>query len=373
MVGLNQKFKKVFVTTNNTLLASGTTTALATGQLGIFNADTYVADATPTWAEEKAIIIAQGTPDLSAMPKGAGIRNETDKTKIIIGKKITGWRKKAYAAGQNQIITIGWDGVNGNKDTKNMTVKCDEIKHLYIKLTGKPIEDLFPGGYLLHVEANGPCCTTCGDSCADIDPTDLRDEFYDRIVEHTFLGGMAITKYITVTKLTTTNTAGDPTVGLQFTSAFVDRTSDTCYFNIFPYNAEPVFIELSEWDPNWHGAPERCISTFPVTTTQEVAYPFGKGEWLMRYEAQARGWDMRDYSDDIVIRRAEGQYLNTDPAVNYDKYTLSFEFKYKVLGWSDEYTDRYDIEVFVQTGQTAFKNAINTYIASVVGTDVATV
>ncbi len=377
MVGLNSNFKKVFVTNNNTLLDGTSTNTLADGQIGIFNADTYVADSTPTWTEEKAIMIAQGTPDLSYFPKGAGIANETDKSKAIVGKKITGWRKKAYSAGQANIVTIGWDGVNGNKDTKNMLPgKCDEIKHLYIRLTGKPVEDLFPGGYLLHVQAQGPCCDTCGDNCANVDPTLFRDQFYDRMLETVVLGGIKLfgtgsdgSHYVTLTKLTTTNTAGDPCVGIEFTSAFVDRTSDTCYFDIFPWNAEPVYIEVSEYDPNWHG--DRCASNYPVTVIQNATYPFGKGEWLMRYEAEARGWDFMEYSYDLAERRAKGQVLNTVPTNNYDKYTLSFEFTYKVMGWSNQYTDRYDVEVFVATGQTAFKTAINAYIASVTGLGIA--
>lgn len=373
MVGLNQNFRKVFVTTNNTLLASGTTTNLAAGQLGIFNSDTYVATNAPNWATAKGILIAQGTEDLSAMPKGAGIRNETDKTKTILGHEILRWRTKAYQAGQTNIMTIGWDGVNGNKDTKNMTVKCDEIKHLYIRLTGKPIENLVPGGYLLHVEANGPCCDNCGDSCDSVDPTSVRDEFYDRIIEHTFLGGIPLTKYVTVTKLTTTNTAGDPCVGLQFESGFVERTSDACYFDLFPYNSDPIHIQLSEWNPDWHGTPERCTSTYPIMVIQDVAYPAGAGEAVMRYEAYGHGWDNRDYNKfDIALRKAEGQHLYTDPSLNYDLYQLTYRFKYKVLGWSDVYTDTYDIDVFVPTGQTGFKTAVNTYIASVTGLGVAT-
>jgi hypothetical protein len=368
MVGLNSTFKKVFVVTNNTLLASGSTFDLAPGQLGIFNADTYAADATPTWGEEKGIIIAQGTPDMSDMPKGAGQRNETDKTKVILGKKITGWRKKTYAAGQTNVVTIGYDGTD---TTKNMEVKCDEVKHLYIRLTGKPIEDFMPGGYLLHVQAQGPCCDTCGDNCADVDPTALRNEFYDRIMEHTILGGTKLSKFVTVTKTDGTNADGDPVVGLKFESGFVERASSKVYFDLFPYNAEPVFIELSEYNPDWHG--ERCATTYPVTVLQNAAYPMGAGGWLMRYEAYAKGWDMRYYHDDMALRQAYGDYLNTDPSQNYDKYTLSFDFQYKVLGWSDVYTDRYDVEVFVQAGNTVFATQINNYVTSVTGLGIATV
>jgi hypothetical protein len=365
MVGLNQSFKRVFVQANNTLLASGSTYDLATGQIGIFNAETYAADATPTWAEEKAIIIAQGTPDFSDLPKGAMIQNETNKTHMIIGKKITGWKKAEYQAGQNNIVAIGYDGVD---ETKTMTVKCDEVKHLYVKLTGKPIEDFMPGGYLLHVEAQGPCCDSCTtDDCEFVDPTDLRDEFYTRLTEHTILGGIPLSKFVLIEKTDGVDLDSNPVVGLKFTSAFVERESDLCYFNIFPYNAEPIFIEVSEFNPDWHGTPERCASTFPFTVLQEAEYPQGAGQWLMRYEAHHKLWDFESYHDDLALRAAYGDWLNTDPSLNYDKYSLFFDFSYKVLGWSDTYIDSYVVEVFVPTGQTAFETAMNAYIASVTG------
>lgn len=382
MVGLNQDFKKVFVTTNNTLLASGSTTALAQCQLGLFDASTYDATNAPTWSSNPALLIAQGTPDNSFMPKGAGIKNETDKAKVVIGKKITAWRKKAYSAGQQQIITIGYDGVD---TTKTISGSCDEIKHLYIKLTGKPIENLIPGGLVVHVEAQGPCCATCGDSCASVDGRIFANAWIDQLNQFTFLG--LLNKYSQFGVNTTLSAsyplgnyisysllydAGTGATGIRFTGAFVEATTSTCYFDRFPYNSDPVHIQLSEYNPDWHGS--RCQSTYPVTHLQEVTYPFGAGEYVMRYEAQAHGWDMRDYNKfDVFLRQAENQYLCTDPAVNYDKYTLTYEVSYHVLGWSDVYTDRYDLEVFVSTTQTAYKNAINSWISGITGSGIPSV
>lgn len=369
MVGLNQNFRKVYVSNNDTMLVSGTTTALASGQLGIFNADTYLASAAPSWSTSKAILIVEGTPDQSGLPKGAGIRNETDKSKTIVGKKITNWTKKAYSAGQQQIIAIGYDGVD---NTKTISGKCDEVKHLYIKLTGKPVETLIPTGFILHVEAQGPCCATCGDSCESVDPEIFADEFITRINQYTFLGGIPLSKFILVEKLTGTNGDGDPIAGIKFTGAFVEHDSDNCYFDLFPYNSDPVHIQLSEYNPDWHGS--RCESTYPVTELQDVAYPMGAGQMVQRYEAMAKGWDMRYYYKyDIAARKAEGQYLNTDVSLNYDQYSISFSVSYHVLGWSRIEEDNYTVEVFVPTGYTGFKNAINTYISSVTGLGIATV
>lgn len=381
MVGLNQNFKKVFVSTNDTLLASGTTNALAQCQLGIFDASTYVATNAPSWASNKAILIAQGTPDLNAnvYPRGAGLRNETDKAKVVIGKKILGWTKSTYQTPLQQIVTIGYDGTN---TSKSISGSCDEIKHLYLKLTGKPIENLIPYGIIVHVEAQGPCCATCGDSCASVDPRIFANALIDQLNQYNVLGigadSVIPSTLIPVVPLghfisyQLLYDAVSGATGIQFTGAFVEATTDTCYFDRFPYNSDPVHIEVSNYNPDWHGSP--CENYWPVTVIQDVQYAFGSGQYVIRYEAQAHGWDMRDYNKfDTFLRQAEGQYLCTDPTQNYDKYTLSYEIEYNVLGWSDVYKDRYDLEVFVQTGQASFKNAMNTYISGVTGLGIPSV
>lgn len=365
MVGLNQRFHKIFVATNATPLttANKTTTDLTSGQYGLFDGTTYASmGATPTYSTNKSFIIAQGTPDVSGIPKGGGIRNETDKTDHAIrGAAIVGWRGKKYQAGQQEIVTIGYDGTD---TTKSMTGQCDEIKNLYIKLTGKPIENLFPGGTIRQYAVQGPCCDTCGDSCANIDPNIWVDGFISQINQDTFLGGIPITKFISITKLTGTDVSSNTVVGLRITGAFVEPISDLCYFDIFPYNADPVHIQVSEYNPDYHGS--RCETTFPVTRIQEATYTFGSGQEVMRLEALSKMWDGRYYSDDLAIRKAEGQYLFTDPTLNYDQYVLDFDVDYMVLGWSNSYRDRYSVEFyFPTTTGTPFQAQINAYIVTI--------
>lgn len=375
MVGLNQNFRKVFVSTNTAIYTGTTGTPLTlafnnipnngqpgvttANQLGIFDGTTYLGvGTTPTYSTNKSLIIAQGTPDISYAPKGAGLRNETDKSEIIDGTKIKAWRKKVAAAGQSDIVAIGYDG---SDTSKTMSGSCDEIKHLYIKITGKPIENLFPGGTIRHYEVQGACCATCGDSCASITDATWRDGFYDAIQADTFLGGIPISKFITVTKLTSGSS-----YGLQFASGWVDRVTNLAYFDIFPYNADPIYIQVSEYNPDWHGS--RCTTTYPVTAIQAAGYPFGDGQYVVRLEQMAKMWDGRDYSEHMPERLAEAQYLNTDPTLMYDLYQLVFEKDYAVLGWSDRYTDRYQLDFYFPTGSaqgTAFKNIINNYVASI--------
>lgn len=360
MVGLNQSFRKVFVATNPTLITAGSTNTLALGRIGLYNADTYAAVAAPVVSTTPRLIIAQGTPDQSTLPKGAGIRNETDKTKVIVGRKITGWRGKKANAGQVGIITVGYDGTD---TTKTLTGKCDETKYLYIRLTGKPIEDLYPGGTIKMYAVTGPCCDTCGDNCADIASPYFRDAFYDLITQDLIIAGIPFTNYVQVTKTDGTNEDDVDVYGLQFTSAFVERTSNACYFDLFPYNADPIHIEISSYDPDWHDSP--CTDDYPVTVIQEVTYPNGSGEFVMRLEAESKMWDYRYYSRDLATRQAEGTVLITDPTLDYDEFTLEYSVDYKVLGWSDVYTDTYQVHVFFPTTTgDPFETAINGYVAS---------
>lgn len=358
MVGLNQNFRKVFVTTNTTILASGSATSdLAVGQLGIFNADTNVAlGSTFTYPTVKGFYVAQGTPDLSYMPKGAGIRNETDKSKVVMGKNIVGYWGKAAATGASDIVAVGYDGTD---TSKTMSGSCDQIKHLYVKITGKPIENLFPGGTIRHYQVQGPCCDTCGDSCASVTDSTWVDGLIDQINADTFLGGIPITKFIKVTKL-----SSGSSYGIKFESAWVDRTTDSCYFNIFPYNADPIYIQLSEYNPDWHGSP--CDSTYPVTVLQNAAYPFGDGQYIIRLEEFSKMWDFRYYSESLPERLAEGTVLNTDPTLKYDMWTVIFNTeRWSELGWSEGLTDRYQLDVFMPTGTTAFQSRLNSYVTTI--------
>lgn len=362
MVGQNQSFRKVFVATNGTLITTGDTSTLAFGRIGLYNADTYTAIAAPTVTNTPRLLIAQGTPDQSALPKGAGIRNETDKAKVIVGRKIVGWRGKKGGTGQPGIVAVGYDG---DDCTKTISGKCDETKYLYIRLTGKPIEDLYPGGTIKMYVVTGPCCDTCGDNCEDVEGSYFRDAFYDLITQDNIIAGIPLTDYVEVTKLDGSDDECDQDAyGLQFKSAFVNRVSNQCYFDLFPYNADPIHIEISSYDPDLHGSP--CTNDYPVTVIQEVEYPHGTGEYVMRLERLSKMWDSRYFSkDDIALRAAEGTQLVTDPTLVYDEYTVEYEIEYKVGGWSDVYRDRYQLQVFFPTGNgTAFQTAMNTYVTS---------
>ena len=70
----NRPYERHMVSNIPTLLPAGLTLAdLGVGQIGIFDAKTNLSVTAPTYAVNKAIYIAQGTPDHSNFPEGAGV------------------------------------------------------------------------------------------------------------------------------------------------------------------------------------------------------------------------------------------------------------------------------------------------------------
>jgi hypothetical protein len=73
---------------------------------------------------------------------------------------------------------------------------------------------------------------------------------------------------------------------------------------------------------------------------------------------------------DPAVREAEGYSLQTNPFSYYDQFTVEFDFKYKVGGWSETYTDSYHYVIYVPEGSGAqLQQALIAYAESV-GNDV---
>lgn len=176
---LNQSFRQVFVTNTPVLLASGTTVDLAVGQIGIFDGRTNAATTLPTYATNKAIYLTQGMPEVPAFLM-AGIPQTNQHSKLIKGKLLKKIRRKSASRGQNQVVAIGFDGID---TTKNLTAKCGEVRTVYIKATGNPIDKLYSKqGFIRQYRLDTGCCDECGgDSCADVNPSVLADALVEKI------------------------------------------------------------------------------------------------------------------------------------------------------------------------------------------------
>lgn len=202
-----QSFQQTIVSNIPALLATGTTTDLAVEQVGIFDARTNQAVVLPTYSANREIYIAQGTPDFSNFPAGAGKVNETLKSKPIKGKSITGWRGKKAKRGQTSQVAIGYDGID---PTKTLKAKPDQVLNFFIKLTGSPIEKLVhgAGGWVSTIQVSMPCAADCAENCETVDCNTIVERFIKEFDKQKLPGGILLNKFVRATK--TTNCATPP-------------------------------------------------------------------------------------------------------------------------------------------------------------------
>jgi hypothetical protein len=137
-----QSYKKTFVSNSSTLLASGATVEnIAVAQVGILDGITNVATTAPTYAKNKALKFVWGTPDLSYLLTNSGVPNQNDYSKLVRGKAITSFKGVKAKRGQQEVVTIGWSGDTSDENT--LFAEPGEVKWLFLKLTGGPIDKKF--------------------------------------------------------------------------------------------------------------------------------------------------------------------------------------------------------------------------------------
>lgn len=227
----HQSYRDVFVTNNPALLTSGHTEDLAVGQLGIFLYDVkkdQVAVATPNFNTTKAIQVVQGTPELPGNLLGA-VANQSDRSKPIKGKKIVSWTGRGAERPQNEIVALGFDGVDS---TKNITAKCEESKSVFLKLSGGPIDEIF------HTEGKGlvrqynvfaGCCDDCGDDCAAQNAETIADDLVNQINTDPILslGSRTGNKLVRAKKLISDAAPQPDDTCTQYTLCICDNGDDT--------------------------------------------------------------------------------------------------------------------------------------------------
>ena len=203
----------------NLLPAGLPLSALAQGQIGIFDAKTNLSVTAPTYQTNKAIYFAQGTPDRSNFPEGAGVPNLYRKSQLIQGKKLVSLRGKAASRGRGEIVTLGYDGSDASKTLK---AKPGETFYYWIRLTGEPIFNLNPDrskGVIIQGAVQMPCADDCSDNCGFVDCDTIADLILKDLTPHPnsqnpntpnnvtggkFLpGGQRLTDYVHVSKVST--------------------------------------------------------------------------------------------------------------------------------------------------------------------------
>jgi hypothetical protein len=191
----NQSFMQVFVTNSPALLANGATVEnLAVHQVGILDAKSNVGVTSPTYAKNKALKLVWGTPDLSHLPLMSGAANENEYSKLIKGKLLKDFQGNKAKKGQTEIWTVGNSGEVSDTDT--LFAKLNEVKHLFIKLTGGPIDKLFSKQGITRqfstvVRSSAP---DCDDPCTDADCRLIAQDLVKQINSDPLIGTVGTRK-----------------------------------------------------------------------------------------------------------------------------------------------------------------------------------
>jgi hypothetical protein len=162
--------------------------------------------------------------------------------------------------------------------------------------------------------------------------------------------------------LTETNTV----VGVLVESAYVDLITNECAYMFWRYDAEPIFIEVSQHDQDYNGKPTICAGDWAVTEIQPVALPIGVGSQVRDVEIYYKGYERKYWDINPIVRQYQDSIVIADPLQYYDQYTIGFEFDYHEFWFSEKFTDSYRAEVYFPEGTgKQFQEAINAYVASI--------
>lgn len=158
----------------------------------------------------------------------------------------------------------------------------------------------------------------------------------------------------------------DCVAGVRFTSAFYMQERDACTFDGIPYYSDPLYIELSTFDPE---QTELCSDTpgwAPVTLLQEIKFPAGYGSFIAALEKLDKYYRNVFYNADTVVRKYRGYEWNTEFQGYYDEIVLNYSVDIPGTFGTQSRTEYYESHFFVpQTEGDDFINALNAFLAGV--------
>lgn len=161
-------------------------------------------------------------------------------------------------------------------------------------------------------------------------------------------------------------TYGSYAVGVEVESAFVDLQTNECAYKFWNYDAEPIFIEISQHSQDYNDTPTLCAGDWAVTEIQAASIPIGVGSQVRDVEIYFKGYERKFWDINPIVRQYQDALVQADPTKYYDQYTIGFDFDYHEFWFSEKMTDSYRVEVYFPEGTGGqFQNAINAYVASV--------
>ena len=157
----------------------------------------------------------------------------------------------------------------------------------------------------------------------------------------------------------------DCVCGVKFESAYVARQSYECFFDDVPYESDPLFIEISERNPDINDYTQLCIAPWPVTLVQEVKYPAGNGRFVAEFERLSRAYSNDPWNGDPAERWMKVYSFMTELDQYYDEYVLNFQEVSLDGNFARTKSQNYEWHFFFpETTGGQFQTAINSYIQS---------
>lgn len=215
-----------FVSSTDTIPTTGTTRDLATNQVGVFDAKTFIA--TDGNGVDK-IIIASGRPseDLSF----AGFNNYSTKTKPIGKYQIKSFKKKEGTVGHGQVWEMGDLAIP----------KVNTVFEYSVSLTGGVINRLKglsnldgTAWYPINIAVELPCQSGCETvNCSDLHDQNLVADAAIEAHKQAKLFSQSLNDFIKIEKVVTGATSGLATVTYdKFTLTIVDGGGEVAFAQV---------------------------------------------------------------------------------------------------------------------------------------------
>ncbi len=154
-------------------------------------------------------------------------------------------------------------------------------------------------------------------------------------------------------------------VGVAIEGAYKDLVTNECAYMYWRYDAEPIFIEVSQHQQDYNERPTICAGDWAVTEVQQVKLPIGVGSQVRDQEIIFKGYENKFWDENPIVRQYYDSIVQADPMRHYDQYTLGFEFDYPITWFSEKEIDSYRVEIYFPEGTGGqFQEAINAYVTS---------
>jgi hypothetical protein len=365
---------------------AATTSALAAGEISVFDAKTWAnVSATPSASPFYLVQGSYFTSDVIGGNRFLGGYKESIKSKAINPKYITRLIKINSAVAANQI-----------KDICVCNLECGKTYNLRLDLKGSPALRLLSHNIYRTLSAYTGCCTDdCSATCtgALVDPTIVVIKWAEYIVNDPILsqylkltvkdwdGNTVATQAGTslaqiqafLTALGEYTSTFDPTAAdastfqacLTTEVAYVDTKFGSCTFTPTDfYELMPLFILPSMTDETGDPCNVQC---FEVTETQAPAQASGVGETILREMILDGRYLQNAYPDSTRVDSLRMREIEADPALStinrnglYDQVLIlhSVPRFNNPTGTFDN--DQYLLKVHVPAGTTT--TALTTFI-----------